>query len=405
MAKFFYRVRNPNGTAVTGFLEAPEETAVANALRRGNYTIVEIRPVSEKTGGAILSRIFEPQAGKKELALFCRQLAAMLGAGIPLLQSLDVLRAQTENKKLQRVIFHLTEQLRGGAALTEAMQMFPEVFSPVMLSMVEVGELGGVLEQVLENLAAHFEKEHYLKEKIKSAMIYPAIVLGMATIVMAFFTSFVLPNFVLVLKQLQVELPFTTRFLVKAGEAVRNFWFLFLVGAAISGYLAWRFFHFNRGSAWIAQLALKLPFFGGLLRKTAVARFCRTTAMLIRSGVPLLRALSAVKKATGNPQLNSTISTIIANVREGRSIAGPLARSGIFPPMVVSLAAVGEETGALDTLLEKAAIFYEREVDETVSRLAAVIEPVIIAVVGVVVGFVVISFLLPVLQTIGGIGY
>ena len=404
MGKFFYRARNRAGSPVTGFLEAPEQSAVAAALRRNNYAIVEIRPAPEKDYFAFFRQLSGPKAGEKELALFCRQLATMLGAGIALLPALDVLRRQTENKKLRQTLLQVTERLRSGSTFQEAAQMSPDIFSPIFVNMLGVGELGGVLEQVLHDLATHFEKEHDLKEKIKSALIYPAIVLALAVLTVVFFLSFVLPNFVLVLNQLQAELPAPTRLLLKAGEIFRGRWYLFGGGAFFGGCFAWWGSRRRWGSAGLARAALKIPFFGGLLHKTGIARFCRTLAMLTGSGVPLLRALEAVQKATGNGRLNRTVDEIVANVREGRSITGPLARSGVFPPLVVSLAAVGEETGKLDVLLEKAAAFYEREVNEAAGRLTAVIEPALIVGVGLVVGFVVLSIFLPLLQIVGQAG-
>lgn len=405
MGYYFYRARDRYGSAVTGFLEAPGEDAVAGILWRRNYIVVEIRAVSPGGWTVKIARAFEKQVEKKELSIFCRQMAVMLEAGVPILQALEVVREQTGNRRLKSALLQMAENLRGGATFTEAAGAFPEIFSPVFVNMIEAGELGGGLAKVLSNLAGHYEKEHLFKEKIKSAMVYPSVVAGLVFLLLSIFISFILPSFITVFRQLQIEPPLFLDLLLR----FQNYSFLFFVlsaGAVFFFFLVFR--HFLRLKVMnspLLKVFYGLPFCKDLLVKIDVARFCRVMAMLIGSGIPLLRALSAIKSNPGNVRLKDAINELIGDVQEGRGIAESLAKGGKkFPMLVVSLAAVGEETGVLDKLLEKAADFFEREVDETVNRLAVLIEPAMIIAAGFLVGMVVLSVLVPTLRFVGGIG-
>lgn len=406
MASFFYRVRNREGKVITGYLEADGQAAAAVALRRSNYVIIDIRPVSEKARQfnlANLSQLFEPRVSVKELALFCRQFATMLGAGVPILNCLHVLSQQAGTKKLRRTVRAISDQLQGGSTLTEAAKMFPRVFPPVFVSMVEAGELGGVLEQVLENLAAHFEKEHELREKIKSAMIYPVMLVSFAILAVAILTTFVLPKFINLFFNLGIPLPLPTRILITLSDLARRYLFLGAVGAAAFSVIMLWLLRSGRRLAWVDKVFLKLPVFGQLVQKIIIARFTRTLGILLKSGIPVIRALEVVKNTAGNILVVRTVEKVIEDVRQGQAIARSLGENGVFTPMVVQVVSVGEETGSLDKMLEKVAVFYEREVDASVGRLAAMIEPVLIIGMGVVVGFIVIAILLPYFQMLGGI--
>ena len=403
MASFFYRVRNREGKIITGYLDANGTLEAAGALRRSNYVIIDIRPAPEKTRQFNLYQLLEPRVGVKELALFCRQFATMLGAGVPILNCLHVLSRQAGTKTLRRTVTMISEQLQGGATLTEATKIFPRVFPPVFVSMVEAGEVGGALEQVLENLATHFEKEHELKEKIKTAMIYPVTLLCFAILAVAVLTTFVLPKFTGLFFNLGIPLPLPTRILIAVSDFARKYLLWGVLGAAATAAVTLRLLRSGERRAWLDKMFLKLPVFGQLVQKVIVARFTRTLGILLKSGIPVVRALEVVKNTSGNILITRTVERVVEDVRQGQAIARSMGESGVFTPMVVQMVSVGEETGSLDQMLEKVALFYEREADAGIARLAAMVEPVIIIGMGVVIGFIVVAILLPYFQMLGSV--
>lgn len=403
MANFFYRVRNREGKIITGYLEANGTGEAAGALRRSNYVIIDIRPAPEKAEQFDLFRLLEPRVSTKELALFCRQFATMLGAGVPILNCLHVLSRQTGTKTLRKTVGMISEQLQGGATLTEATKIFPRVFPDVFVSMVEAGEVGGVLEQVLDNLATHFEKEHELKEKIKTAMIYPVMLLCFAALAVAVLVVIILPKFTELFFNLGIPLPVPTRILMAISNFVRGYLLWAGLGAAVAATVVLRLLRSRGGRALVDKISLRLPVFGQLVQKVIITRFTRTLGILLRSGIPVVRALEVVKNTTGNLLVIRTIDRVIEDVRQGMAIARSMVENNVFTPMVVQMVSVGEETGSLDKMLEKVALFYERETDASIARLAAVVEPVIIIGMGVVIGFIVIAILLPYFQMLGSI--
>lgn len=404
---YSYKARNQIGKLVMGQLEAEGESAAVSALRQENLAIIDIRPVKKSAGNKKLDlnlvHFVEPKVSTKDLALFCRQFATMVEAGVPILSCLNVLGEQSGNKKLKKITAKIIEYLQSGYSLAESLQMHPDVFPPIFVNMVEAGELGGVLEQVLNNLAIHFEKEHDLKEKVKSAMMYPVVVSVVAFIVVTAMMVFVVPNYLSVIKQFHAELPASTKLIIAISNALQYNAHFILLSFLVLILLIKNLMKTEKGVEWYSRVSLKIPILGGILHRIIVARFCRTLATLGNSGVPILKALDVVKKATGNRLVVQAISDAESSIKEGQGIAQPLSRSGMFPPMVNRMVAVGEETGALEMLLEKAAIFYEREVDATVSRFASIIEPVLVVFMGGIVGFIVLSMFLPMLNIISSV--
>lgn len=401
---FVYRARDLTGRLVRGQLEAESEARAVALLREQNYVVVDLQaaPAGAKIGfGHAVLR--ERPVGARSLAVFCRQLATLIEAGVPLLSALVTLGEQTEDRVLRRAVAGVAEHLRGGRGLAEALRFYPRVFPPLMTNMVEAGEVGGVLDRVLERLALHFEKEHALASKIKSAVTYPAVVISVAVLTLLVMVTFVLPAFTDMLYALDVPMPLPTRLVIALSEGLRMYWYLLPV--VVAGlFVALRVAYTSpRGRKHWDRLVLRLPIFGKLVHKTIIARFCRTLGTLLRGGVPILRALDVVRAVAGNTLVVQAVEEAAVNVRAGASLAEPMARSGVFPPLVTQMITVGEETGALDTMLERVAAFYESEVETLVARLASLIEPVLIVGLGAIVGFIVIAILLPYFQMLGSL--
>ncbi|WP_165613305.1 type II secretion system F family protein [Desulfotruncus arcticus] len=339
--------------------------------------------------------------GSKDLAEFCRQFSTMLSCGISIIQCLNILSRQAENKTLVRATKGLVELLANGQSLAQAAGSYPKVFPKIFASMLEAGEISGSLDQIMERLSIHFEKEHDLREKIKSAMTYPAIVLMVAIIAVAAMIILVLPTFVNMLNEYNAELPFATRALLSL--LMSGYWYV-LPGVLTIIFLIFKHIATTTGGkTFIDSLSLRIPVFGGLIKRIIIARFARTLAILLASGVPLLQAFDVVKRVVGNAIVEKAIIEANQCVREGQGIALPLQQSGVFPPMVTRMIAIGEETGALDSMLEKLAQFYEREVGYLVSRLASTIEPILVVAMGGVIGFIILSIMLPIFSVMNSV--
>lgn len=393
--KYAYRARNLKGKIVRGTVEADGRRAAVALLRQRDLFVVQIKPAvaffSLKPGDLLKKRV-----GIRDLAVFSRQFATMIGAGVPIVQCLQILYRQAENKRLREAVRGVVEKLEAGQSLGEATKAYPRVFPSLFVSMLEAGEVSGNLDAVLERLAAHYEKEHEMKEKIKSAMTYPAVVMVMAVVAVFMLMIFVLPVFVDLYSDFQAGMPLPTRIVMGAGEVLRTYWYLaFLAtGGAVCGFQKLR--TTRRGKEMMDRLSLKFPIFGGLVWRVLLSRFCRTLSTLVSSGVPLLRSLEVVKNVVGNSLIAGALDKAASDIREGQSMVQPLRESGVFPPMVTRMVAVGEETGALDSLLEKLADLYDREIESIANRLSSLIEPILIAGMGGVVGFIIFSIMLPV---------
>ncbi len=401
---FAYRAKDRTGQLLTGSLIAENEAAVAAYIRNQGYFVTQIRPAAEN-GSALrgLADIFNP-VSSKDLAIFCRQFATMIDAGLSLTVSLGVMVDQTANRRLKAAVKDLLVKVQEGETLSRAMQNHPGVFPDIMVSMVEAGEVGGVLDVVLERLAVHFEKENKLTANVKSALTYPAVVVTFAAAAITFILTYVLPKFVSLFESLRVALPAPTRALLAASAFLREYGIVLAAVLAVAAFALRLYFRQPQGQQLFDHFMLQVPIMGGLWRKIAVARFSRTLSTLLRGGVPIITALEVVKKTIGNRRMARALTAAQEGVSEGLGLAATLGTSGVFPPMVVQMAAVGEETGEVDKMLEKVADFYESDVDDTVGRLSTLLGPILIGTLGVVIGAIIIAILLPLFDVISGIG-
>ena len=395
MAVFTYQGRGAGGTA-TGEIEAQDRTAAVGELRKRAILVTKI---NEKAGGKTPSKA----GGKikdKELAIYTRQFSTMIDAGLPLVQCLNILAEQSESKNLRDVTGLVARSVEQGSTLAEALRRHPRTFDELFVNLVEVGETGGILDTVLQRLSAYIEKAAALKRKVKSAMIYPSSIIGVAFLVVLFMLTFVIPTFTKMFKDLGADLPLPTQVVVWLSEFARNYILLIIAGAIGCVFALRAYYRTERGRSTIDALLLKFPIIGMLIRKVAVARFTRTLGTLVSSGVPILEGLRITARTAGNRVVEKAIMQCRAAVTEGKTLAEPLKASGVFPPMVIQMISVGEQTGALDAMLSKIADFYDDEVDTAVGALTALLEPVMIVVLGVIIGGLVVAMYLPIFKLV-----
>ncbi|WP_370325041.1 type II secretion system F family protein [Euzebya sp.] len=392
---FEYTVRDRAGKTKSGTMSAANQKAVADRLRELGYAPVSI---GEKKESLAQKEINIPGFGKKvslaDLAVFSRQFATMINSGLSLIRALNILAEQTENPKLAEVIGEVRSQVEQGRPLSTAMADH-EVFPKLYIAMVRAGETAGLLDQVLLRVAATLEADVALRRKVKSAMTYPVVVLIMAVVLSSAMIIFIVPTFEGLFESLGGELPLPTQVLVMLSEGMRTFWYLFL----LAPIAAWQGFKWARKQDnvrfFLDRMKLKLPVFGPLFHKVALSRFTRNLGSLLRAGVPILQALEISADTVNNGVMSNAINDVKAGVKEGESMATPLSKHAVFPPMTVQMIAVGEETGAIDEMLEKISDFYDQEVEATTEQLTALLEPVMIAVLGGIVGGMVIALYMP----------
>jgi len=399
MSTFVYKVRDRAGKIFTGNMEGANRTSVVSRLREMDYFITS---VNEKRGNILLSKQLNLFQGVKlrDLTIFYRQFATMVNAGLTLVNSLDILTEQVENKVLVDDIKIVKSDVEAGATLADAMAKFPQVFTELYISMVRAGEIGGVLDEILNKIADLMEKEFALRQKVKSAMAYPSFVAGAAVIMGIFMLAFILPQFVGVFQQFGGELPALTQFFVTLTYLFNKYWYLFFMVFAglIAAFLAYK--KTPQGKLNFDKFKLNAPIIGELNKKTAVSRFTRILGTLIKSGVPILEALQVSSNAIGNLVISSAVLGARTKIKEGQSISAPLAASGTFPPMVTQMIMVGEESGELEEMLIKVANFYDEEVDRAVERLTAIVEPLMMAFIALTVGVMIIAMYLPIFNMV-----
>jgi len=398
MPVFTYKGTNRSGAAVAGEMSANNKTELQTLLRRQQITPTRM---TEK-GKEFSLPTFGAGVDSKELAIFTRQFSVMIDAGLPLVQCLEILASQQENKTFQKVLTGTRGAVEGGSTLSAAMKAYPKVFDPLFTNMVEAGETGGILDTILQRLASYIEKNVKLQRAVKSALVYPIGVLFIAVSVIVLLLWKVVPIFATLFAGLGVSLPLPTRIVIALSHAVGSiFGFLILVGvvAIIVGIKVW--YGTPGGRMTIDTIILKVPVLGVVMRKIAVARFTRTLGTLISSGVPILEGLDITARTSGNAVIEKALSRVRKSLEEGKSLTEPLKESEVFPGMVTQMIAVGEQTGAMDAMLQKIADFYEEEVDAAVKDLLTAIEPIMIVFLGLVVGGVVISMYLPLFSLIG----
>lgn len=392
---YTYRVRTREGKVVAGTMEADGEAAVASRLRQQGLIPVQITKeakISAKTELHILPQ----KVGLKDIAVFSRQFATMISSGLSLLRTLNILTEQTENPLLARTVGEIRTDVERGSSLSAAMSKHPKVFNNLYISLTRAGETGGQLDTVLARVADSFEADYKLRQKVKSAMTYPVVVAGIAVLLVSAMLMFIVPTFANMFTGLGGELPLPTKLLMIVSNGAKFLIPIFFV-FAIAGFIAYKRAH--RASADFRFRAdsfkLKVPIFGDLFQKIALSRFSKTLALLLRAGVPILQALDIVGESTGNEVLARSAQEVKESVRQGETMSEPLGRADVFPPMVVQMIAIGEDTGALDSMLDKVAEFYDQEVESTTESLTALIEPLMIGVLGGIVGGMVIALYLP----------
>ena len=401
MATFAYSGRSRTGQVVTGQRIADTMDGAVSALRREQIQVTRINPIGEEAAkaakGAKAARKPRARAVKaKDLAIFTRQFSVMIAAGLPLVQCLDILGTQAEDKRFGRVILAIRADIEGGASLADAMKKYPKAFDVLFTNMIAAGEAGGILDEILRRLATYIEKAAKLKSQVKSAMIYPAAVITIATLVVTAILWFVIPTFAALFATLGANLPLMTRIVIAASNGLVLYGPFVVAGLVVAGFLARGYYRTRVGRRTIDRIVLRLPVFGILVRKIAVARFSRTLSTLLSSGVSILEALDITARAAGNAVVEDAIHKTRKSIEGGETIAGPLRQTAVFPPMVVQMVGVGEATGALDAMLAKIADFYEEEVDIAVAGLLTLLEPVMITLLGIVVGFIIIAMYMPI---------
>jgi len=398
MATFSYRARDNSGQIFSGVIEGDSREAVIDKLREMKYFIISIE---QKRHTLLSAEITLFKSIKiRDLAIFYRQFATMVTAGLTLVSCLEILSKQTENKLLANKIDDIKKSVERGSTLADAFTNHPETFSRLYINMIKAGEIGGVLDDILNRMATLMEKEYELRQKIKSAMTYPLFIFGAAFIMGVFVLLFILPQFVGIFQQFGGELPFLTKMLVWFTVVFNRYWYIFF---AVLALLAFAFISYSRtkqGHKNIDRIKLKLPVFGNLFLKTSVNRFTRTLGTLIKSGVPIIQSLKISAESIGNDILADAVLKAAERIKEGQSISAPLEESKVFPPMVTQMIMVGEESGELESMLLNVSQFYDQEVERAVEQLTSVIEPILMVVVAGVVGVMVIAMYLPIFSMV-----
>jgi type IV pilus assembly protein PilC len=400
MPTFAYAGRTRSGETVTGERAADTMDAVVAALRREQVLVTQINPVKEKAAAKATRPKRAKGVAAKNLAVFTRQFSVMIDAGLPLVQCLEILGSQEEDKNFASVILATRGDVESGASLADAMKKHPKVFDPLFTNMIAAGEAGGILDTILKRLATYIEKSVKLKGQIKSAMIYPVAVIVIATLVVGVILWKVIPTFANLFAGLGAELPLPTRVVIAASNGLVRFGPIIIVAICAAGYGFKQYYASVNGRRVVDAVMLKMPILGNLMRKIAVARFCRTLSTLLASGVSILEALDITARTAGNAIVEEGILTTRKSIERGETIAAPLKETAVFPPMVVQMIGVGEATGALDTMLSKIADFYEEEVDVAVAGLLTLMEPLMIALLGGIVGGIVIAMYMPIFSLI-----
>ena len=396
MATFKYVAKDVNARNVTGKIVAENQKAVIEELRKRNLTITNVLQVKDSS----ISKIsFSSKKVKPDdLVIFSRQLSTMVDAGIPILQCLDALQEQITHPYFHNVIVAVRDDIQLGSSLSASFAKHPGAFDSLYINMVKVGETGGVLSQIMDRVASYLEKTLKLRRKVQAALIYPAVVVTMAILITIVLLIKVVPTFASIYDSFGRELPAMTQLLINISNFLQHSILWLVAGLIVAGFLFGRGYRTDKGRMIIDRVLLSMPLFGDLIRKVAISRFSRTLATLLQTGVPILESLDIVGKSSGNKVIETVVEGVKANVREGESIAAPLQKSGVFPPMVTRMIAIGEKSGQLEKMLGKIAEFYDDQVDTMVAGLTSIIEPVIIGFLGIVVGFIVISLFLPIIN-------
>jgi type IV pilus assembly protein PilC len=402
MPTYQYEAVDPQGKTISGRIEGDSVDAVRSKMADLHYYIVSLR---ESRGGGTGGGIFDKfrRVKLRELVVFSRQFATMIDAGLSVVKCLDILQQQARDEKLKSVIAQAKHDVGAGASLTDALARHPLIFNNLYVSMIRSAEAGGILDTVLDRLATFLEKEQEVRQKVKSAMMYPTVVFVFALLVLVALVFFVLPKFRMIFESMEVKLPWITKTMLSGSTIALAYWYVPVI-VVVGGFIAYRMYvRTEQGRTNVDAMKLRVPVVGDLLLKISVSRFARTFGTLIASGVPVLRAMEIVVETAGNRVVGETIKRARSSVKEGERISGPLFQSRIFPVMVTQMIAVGEETGRLDQMLSKVSDFYDTEVDATLKGLTSLIEPLMIVGLGFIVGFIAVSVISPIYQLVGSV--
>jgi type IV pilus assembly protein PilC len=401
MPVYLWEGKNRNNIVQKGEMEAASEDVVRSNLGKLRITPTKIKKKPKDLFENVA--FLQPKVTQKDVILFCRQFSTMIDAGLPIIQCMDILHAQQENATFKKMLKNIKEQVESGATLADSLKKYPKQFDDLFVNMVAAGEAGGILDTILRRLSAYMEKAAKLKSQVKGALTYPIVTIIIAILVVAVILVFVIPVFQEMFSDMGGTLPTPTLIVVGMSEFVKSKIHWMIIGLVIFIYAFKKYYKTENGRKTIDATVLKLPVFGMLLRKVAVAKFTSTMGTMLASGVAILEALDIVAKTSGNKTVERAIYTVRSGIAEGRTMADPLAESGVFPAMVCQMISVGESTGALDAMLKKIADFYEEEVDQAVENLTALIEPFMLVFLGVVIGGLVISMYLPVFKMAGNL--
>ncbi len=396
MATFNYRAIGTSGEPISGVLVAKDRSDVLVMLRQKEYHPIAIEQKLEKQDVDIMA--FANQIKVKDIAVFCRQFHTMLNSGISIIQCLDILQQQFDNKKLRVIIGEIYELVQKGASLSDAMRQYRKVFPELLINMIEAGEASGNLDSILGRMADHFEKDTRLRRKITGAFLYPIILLTVTVVVVIILLTFVLPTIVTMFTSSGVELPIFTRILLVISDFLVNYWYIVLGGILLILVFIRRLSKTEGGSYFIDSLKLQLPIFKNVLIRIATARFTRTLSTLLISGIPLLNGMEITSRVVGNKVVEKAILSVREDVRKGYDLAGPIKRTQLFPPMVDSMIRIGEESGSLDDVLRRTADFYDEEVEMSIQKMTTLLEPLLIVLMAVIIGSVVIAIYSPMFQ-------
>ena len=400
MPTYSWKGRNKAGRAQEGVVTADNKDLVIAMLRRQQ---IMVSGVTEK-GKELAIPKFGGGVSQKEIAIFTRQFSVMIDAGLPLVQCLEILGSQQKNRVFQKVLFQVRQDVESGANLADSLRKHPKVFDDLFCNMIAAGESGGILDTILQRLSGYIEKRVKLTSAVRSAMIYPVAVITIAVGVVVIILWKVIPTFAILFEGLGATLPLPTRITIAASNFLARYMPVIVLGMGAIAFFLVRYKKTYKGRRHIDAIMLKMPVLGELMRKIGVARFCRTLGTLIQSGVPILEGLDITARTSGNAIIEDAIMATRKSIEEGRTIAGPLEETGVFPSMVVQMISVGEQTGALDVMLSKIADFYEDEVDEAVENLMALLEPIMILFLGIMIGGIVISMYMPMFSLLSKMG-
>jgi type IV pilus assembly protein PilC len=392
MQSYKYKAVTNTGSTITGIISGENKEEILKNLRGKNQypVMVEVMQQSRDLDlGSMLSRI-----KIKDIALFCRQLYTMLNAGVTLINCLDILKIQTENKRLQGIIGNLHQDVQKGMSFSEALRQ-SNAFPELLVNMVVAGEVSGNLDTIMSRMATHFEKENHIRNKIKGALVYPAFIGGLTIIVVIFLLTFVLPTFISMFEGSGVEVPALTRGLISTSEFIRKFWYIVLGAVIALSYFMAKFVRTEKGKMAMDTSLMRIPVVKGTIQKIYTSRFTRTLSTLMASGIPLIQALESVAKVVNNKPVEKALLRTVDDVRKGVNLSIPIKNSNLFPPMVYYMINIGEESGSIDDLLERTALFYDEELEESIKKMMGLIEPTMIVFMALIIGLIVIAIALP----------